>query len=251
MGRTAHFANGAFKGVPLLAQAAQAWASIQGQTRPESYSSVVANPVLGRRIAEQYEAAPDYQHAAVPHFQAMREETSHQFEFLTGARRHGGLGVDVSVHPDDPYAASKTEDDPQAVQAMMQDLREGHLKVLDSRSTGGHPFFSDDQNNQFRAVHDAFGHGGTGRGFDRHGEEAAYRSHATMYSPKARPALATETRGQTSALNFGSTPGTFQPQKIVTLPDAGKIVPIGRRSQARAAILQARQFHAQAFGSPL
>lgn len=242
MGRNAHFANGAFKGVPLLAEAARAWASIQGQTGPDDYRSVVANPVLSQRIAEQYEAAPDYQHAAVPHFAAMREETNRQFEFLTGARRRGGLGFEVSTQDHEPY-----ENPAQ----MIADLKENRLKVLSSRSTGGHPFFSDEDNDRFRAVHDAFGHAGTGRGFDRHGEEAAFRSHVSMYSPKARPAVATETRGQNATLNYGSNPGIFAPQKIVTLPDAGKIVPIGRRSQARAAILQARQFHAQAFGAPL
>lgn len=237
-------------GVPELSRAASTYAAQLGQRRATNYANVTANPEVGRSVARQYEAAPSFDRSALPHFQAMREETNRQFEFLTGARKHGGLGIDVSVTPHDPYGASKTQDDPMGVRAMVHDLQNGHLKVLSTASTGGHPFFTEDENNRFRAVHDAFGHGATGRSFDRHGEEAAYRSHVSMYTPVARPAMTTETRAQNSALNFGSNPGSFQEQKIVTLPNAGRIVPIGRRSVARAQLLQARQFHAQALGQP-
>ncbi len=51
---------------------------------------------------------------------------------------------------------------------------------------GEHPLMTAAENDLFRAVHDLFGHGAAGRTFDRHGEEAAYRSHAEMYSPLAR-----------------------------------------------------------------
>jgi hypothetical protein len=246
MSRNEHFAMGA--GLPELSRAADAYASRMGQRRPADFSRVTANPDVGRSVARQYEAAPSFEQSAVPHFTAMREETKRQFEFMTGARRHGGLGINVEVTPHDPYGASKTEDDPMGVRSMLRDLEHGHLKVLSSASTGGHPLFTDDENAMFRAVHDTFGHAATGRSFDRHGEEAAYRSHRAMYSTVARPAMTTETRGQNSALNFGSNPGTFQEQKIVTLPNAGRIVPIGRRSVRRSQLLQAAQFHNQALG---
>jgi 8-oxo-dGTP pyrophosphatase MutT (NUDIX family)/GNAT superfamily N-acetyltransferase len=70
-------------------------------------------------------------------------------------------------------------------------------------------------NNVFRAVHDIFGHAqaverwqaATGNGdaldFGHHGEDHAYRSQAGMFSPAARRALASETRGQNSAFHFG------------------------------------------------
>ena len=58
-------------------------------------------------------------------------------------------------------------------------------------------------NDLFRIVHDYFGHVKEGVGFRATGEENAYLSHAAMFSPKARAALATETRGQNSWLNFG------------------------------------------------
>ena len=47
------------------------------------------------------------------------------------------------------------------------------------------------------------GHAKPGVGFRAAGEEAAYQSHAGMFSPLARRALASETRGQNSWLNYG------------------------------------------------
>jgi hypothetical protein len=58
-------------------------------------------------------------------------------------------------------------------------------------------------NDLFRAVHDFQGHGKIGSGFRAMGEENAYRSHAGTFSPLAAKALATETRGQNSWLNYG------------------------------------------------
>lgn len=57
-------------------------------------------------------------------------------------------------------------------------------------------------NEQFRAVHDYFGHGTRGSKFDAAGEEIAYGSHSQMFSPLARFAMAAETRGQNSLVNF-------------------------------------------------
>ena len=59
-------------------------------------------------------------------------------------------------------------------------------------------------NDAFRAVHDAFGHFGPGNPFFRApGEERAWLEHSRMYSPDARGAMTSETRGQNSWLNFG------------------------------------------------
>jgi hypothetical protein len=59
-------------------------------------------------------------------------------------------------------------------------------------------------NDAFRAVHDAFGHFGSGNPFFRSaGEERAWQEHARMYSPEARGAMTSETRGQNSWLNYG------------------------------------------------
>lgn len=58
-------------------------------------------------------------------------------------------------------------------------------------------------NDIFRIVHDMMGHVKEGNGFRAEGEENAWRSHAAMYSEKARPAMTSETRGQNSWVNYG------------------------------------------------
>ena len=155
---------------------------------------------------------------------------------MTRPKTKGGLGVTVEVTKEDPYA--KAAD-------MMKDANQGRFKVFSTASTGEHPFFSNDENDMFRAVHDYFGHAATGRGFDPHGEEAAFRSHFAMFSPRARPAMATETRGQNSVLNYGDKKGAFPEQKVATLPSAQFITKIGRRAQFQTASEQARVAHAR------
>ena len=85
-------------------------------------------------------------------------------------------------------------------------------------------------NDVFRAVHDAFGHNGPGNPFFRApGEERAWGHHSLMYSPAARPAMTTETRGQNSWLNYGpfgeqnrtanAADTVYADQKIGVLPE--------------------------------
>lgn len=57
-------------------------------------------------------------------------------------------------------------------------------------------------NDVFRFVHDFFGHAKMGNGFGPLGEENAWNVHSRMYSPLARRAMTTETRGQNSWVNF-------------------------------------------------
>ena len=234
MARLEEFGVGQNVSVPLAAEGAARFAADKGLVRPNRFDNVVVNIPQGMRIARDYERAPMFDPKAVPNFRAMADETKEQFDYMTKPRSRGGLGVDVSVTKEDPYKRAAD---------MMKDANEGKFKVLSSAQTGGHPYFTNDENDMFRAVHDFFGHAATGRGFDPHGEEAAFRSHFAMFSPAARPAMATETRGQNSALNFGSNPGEFAPQKIVTLPSAQLITPIGRRSMLLSAQQQATLAH--------
>ena len=84
-------------------------------------------------------------------------------------------------------------------------------------------------NDIFRVVHDYFGHAKDGIGFRAEGEENAFLSHSAMYSNLAQKALATETRGQNSWVNFGprgsdnrtaSEEATvFAEQKVGLLPE--------------------------------
>jgi len=233
--------------VPSAVEGANAYARQQNLVRPNRYDNVVVNLPQAQRIASDYLKAPSYDKAAEPSYRALAEETSRQFDFMTKSRRKGGMGMDVEVTKHDPYQKPSGAPDPAG---MMKDVQEhNRIKVLSTESTGGHPFLSNDQNDQFRAVHDVFGHSATGRAFDPHGEEAAFRSHYAMFSPKARPAMASETRGQNAANNYGGLPkGSFVEQKVVTLPSTQLITPIGRRAAFQVAVSQAKRAHEKAFG---
>lgn len=239
MARLEEFGVGKNAAVPLAAEGANRFANENGLIRPQRYDNVVVNIPQAQKIARDYESAPVFDPQALHTYRAMAEETKRQFDFLTRSKKQGGLGVNVEVTQNDPYKRARD---------MMADASSGNFKVFSTRSTGGHPYFTDEENDKFRAVHDFFGHAATGRGFDPHGEEAAFRSHYSMFTPRARPAMATETRGQNSVLNFGSNPGNFPEQKIITLPSAQLITPIGRRAAFNAAVMQAKAAHEKAFG---
>lgn len=83
-------------------------------------------------------------------------------------------------------------------------------------------------NDVFRIVHDYFGHIKEGNGFRADGEENAWRSHSAMFSPLARQAMTTETRGQNSWVNYGpygeqnrtaKSDTHFADQKVGLLPE--------------------------------
>lgn len=166
---------------------------------------VHSNSVVRARIARAYEALPTMtlDVATLRAFDALRDEVREQFAFLTKV-----LGVHVMASEHDPYPS---------VHDVVSDLHERRLRVLATRSTGSHPYFGDDDNDMFRAVHDAFGHASTGRGFDRHGEEAAWAVHSAMFTSGAQSALATETRGQSAATIESGNEG-FALQKVGLLP---------------------------------
>jgi hypothetical protein len=112
---------------------------------------------------------------------------------------------------------------------MMQDVAENkHMYIRKSEidadpATGrAHPLLSNEENDMFRTVHDFFGHAASGRGFGKDGEEAAWVAHSVMFSPEARRAMTTETRGQNSYYNkFGE----FAPQKAGLLPEPYMLLP--------------------------
>lgn len=200
----------------------------------------VVDPTAIKHVAAAYNALPDHDHAAVPAFRALAEETKRQFDHLTRPIHKGGMGFDVNVSHEDPYDTSKQG----GTREFFNDVANRKMNVLSTAATGGHPVFSNDENDQFRAVHDVFGHAGTGRGIDRHGEEAAYRKHATMFSPLARQALASETRGQNHAMIAAG--GQFQDQKIGIMPEhIRRFSFVAPRSPEalHTSMLQARQFH--------
>ena len=167
-----------------------------------SYSGIRTSTDNLREIGRAYDRLPTRDESAIPHFEAMRREIANQHDHMTNA-----MGIKTEVVDHDPYPT---------VHHMVQDVvNNKRIKVLSTKVTGGHDFLSDEDNDKFRAVHDVFGHAATGRGFDAHGEEAAWLAHSRMFTPHARGAMSSETRGQNSALHIN---GTFQAQKTALLP---------------------------------
>lgn len=85
----------------------------------------------------------------------------------------------------------------------------GHNHLTVFRGGDQHEFLKNvdpttglNSNEQFRAVHDYFGHAIKGNPFGAKGEETAWASHEQMFSPLAKIAMTSETRGQNSFVNY-------------------------------------------------
>jgi ribosomal protein S11 len=188
-----------------------------------------------KRIAQAFEEmphAPDDPVVAAA-YDAMIEETIAQFQLI----KDTGLQIEF-IDGEDPYAASPRL-------AILDVVENNHLWVFPTEGGFGQGEVSDSPmlrqtdefidgrrllvNDVFRIVHDYFGHVKDGHGFRAEGEENAWQSHAAMYSPLARRAMTTETRGQNSWLNFGpyaehnktasAKDTVYAPQKVGLMPE--------------------------------
>jgi len=144
---------------------------------------------------------------------ALIDETMAQWE----AVKRTGLKVEFNPPGTNPYKSNP--------RMAMQDIRENnHLWVFPtsegfgtgaeaaaamrdnpmlrptSEVISGQPVVANDI---FRIVHDYFGHYKEGVGFRAEGEHNAFRIHRDMFTPPAQRALASETRGQNSWVNYG------------------------------------------------
>ena len=201
---------------------------------PKTYQPIVVN--RAKQISDAFEAMP---HApddlkVKKSYAALIDETKSQFKAI----QDSGLKIEfIKPGMADPYAATPR-------MAAKDVIDNNHLWVFPTESGFGTGHFPDNPmlqptgvrvdgrelvaNDMFRIVHDYFGHVKEGVGFRAGGEENAFRSHIAMYSDAARPAMATETRGQNSWLNYGpygeanrtaKSPDTiFAEQKVGLLP---------------------------------
>lgn len=154
-------------------------------------------------------------------YAAFVKETKEQFEYL----KRQGVTFEYWEQEGQPYANSDE---------MRADVANNHLYIYKGGELPeGHPLLDVDPdsgwtyNEIFRGVHDYFGHSVEGNGFGPRGEEHAWKVHSQMYSPLARGAMTTETRGQNSWINYGplgpqnqANPGqtTYPPQKARLMP---------------------------------
>jgi hypothetical protein len=172
-----------------------------------------ANPEAQAKIAAAYEAMkhdpqnPEVQRA----YQALIEETEQQYDDLVNKK-----GLKVTRIGDDypnPYKSSTD---------LIEDVKKNnHMAYFPTDSGFGSGALPDENpllrltkmkgpdgkpmpaNDLFRVVHDYYGHVDGGNKFGSTGEERAYQNHRKMFSPEAQKALATETRGQNSWVNYG------------------------------------------------
>jgi GNAT superfamily N-acetyltransferase len=208
---------------------------------PAKYAKV--DPGRAKRIAAAYDAMTDNPDDPLTKasYAALAKETMAQYQ----AAKAAGFKAEF-WHPskqEDPYLASP--------RLAVEDVRNNHhMWVYPTYAGYGSGEITDEDvqknpmlqgtgehwngipvtvNDVFRAIHDYYGHAKEGVGFRADGEENAWRAHASMFSPLARMAMTSETRGQNSWLNYGphgeanrgarTEDTVFAPQKVGIMPD--------------------------------
>ncbi len=153
-----------------------------------------------RKVAKAYDALK-VDNSADPRvakaYTALVDELKDQWVFV---EKELGIKMEWWTKEGQPYANSKE---------MRKDVADNnHLYFF----TGGepHPFLDKvdpktgySYNEMFRALHDIFWHSSEWFSFSARWEENAFLKHSQMFSEDAQKALATETRGQNSWVNYG------------------------------------------------
>lgn len=209
VGKTQRFAAP----VDELKTGAENWARRMGNTHnAEQFANIgrvgrgynALYPVVRQQVEKEEPLTPEMQRS----YEVLRSHVKQQYDYLTSPKEKGGLGYSVEVTKENPY---------ETPHQLREDVAANRrLRVLSTESTGGHGIWSNEENDMFRAVHDAFGHLATGRNFAREGEEAAYASHASMFPKEALPALVSETRAQNAYLINAKE---FPPNRPFNVPE--------------------------------
>lgn len=148
-------------------------------------------------VTQAYEAAPENEPEATASYAALRDSVNKFFKMIQSK-------VKVEFVDGDPYSSAEQ---------MREEVKKTKiLKVMKDFSS--HPFFNEEENWKFRAVHDWFSHIISGQPFTQKGELQAYNTHIKMMPPAAWPALFTEIIGQVC---YQTTKGSFPTQKVAIL----------------------------------
>ena len=172
------------------------------------------NPVdaeFGQKAAREYELMRhDPTNKFVKEsYDSMKQEVAGQYEAML--RQGITPEFDLNPYPESPYESlidlienKRLKVFPTSAgygpEGLPVDISQNPMLEVSPYMISGKPAT---YNDLFRAVHDFQGHSKTGAGFRAAGEDNAYLSHAGTMTPLSRRALATETRGQNSLLNFG------------------------------------------------
>lgn len=182
---------------------------------PTAEELAKANPKAQSKIAEAYaQMKHDPNNPAVQKaYNALVEETSRQYEDL---QKKGLKLTKIGENFPNPYKTSADLiTDVKANNHMAYYPTEVGYGAGDAASAAqDHPLLKSTKyldpdgkpmlaNDLFRVVHDYQGHVEGGNKFGSTGEERAFQQHKKMFSPEAQKALASETRGQNSWVNYG------------------------------------------------
>lgn len=215
-------------------EAAERYAKSKG-IKLKDLQKVKINPEVSTKIANAFEQLADNPDdpSVKKAYDALIQETLDQYQEI---KKTGLKVLPMDPNMPNPYSNSKA-----VVDDILKNQRLYYYPTDQGYGSGsfaknpmlrqtaeladGKPMLANDV---FRVVHDYFGHAKDGNKFGATGEENAYQTHKQMYSPEARKALTTETRGQNSWVNYGpegtankANPTTtkYAEQKAGLLPD--------------------------------
>ena len=202
-------------GAPVqeLSDAAAMFASKVGRKHnPDQFANIRADEshyTAALAVRPEYASKRPLTRSMKRSYDALTNTVNEQYDYLTRPKEQGGLGINVEVTHENPYLH------PSEIHKDIQENR--RIRILSTESTGGHGVWSNEMNDRFRAVHDMMGHLAIGRDFSRHGEEAAYESHAATMPRAAHRALASETRAQNAYMIYDPNK-EFPPNAPVNVP---------------------------------
>jgi hypothetical protein len=198
--------------LPDATRISDKFAERTGRDRPRTENLKRLDEERSKKISDAFDALTETpaDPRTIKSYEALANETLEQYQSIIDD------GYTVVINNTEPYDNS---------QDMINDLRDNkRMKIFSTEAGFGDTAITDEQrasnpmlrdsgftdangqpllvNDVFRFVHDFFGHAKVGNSFGPRGEEIAWQVHSQMYSPTARRAMTTETRGQNSWVNF-------------------------------------------------
>jgi len=185
---------------------AKAYEALATNPDPRFQGRIFAEALRNYPEAVRKSGATNYQELVPAAYEQLGKENAQQFERMLDKGMKFSYGHEGVTYKDSPE--------------MLRDaLLNKHLSVF--RGGDRHEFLNKidpytglNENEIFRANHDYLGHGTTGSSFGPIGEELAFGAHAQTYSPLARMAAASETRGQNSFVNYGGINADITAEQI-------------------------------------
>ena len=192
-----------------IGQAHEAGVNAYLKNDPAYKAAVYASWLKNRPEIIQQSGAQNYDDLMKAAYGQVAKETGQQFKAIPNKVRM--YGPDEAAQMDYLTRAARLGKRP--AEFMRERLGEGKPFNVFKDVENPHPYLAErdpqtgmNQNEQFRAVHDYFGHLGPKKPntFGPQGEENAWLAHRQMYSPLAEPAMTSETRGANSWVNYVS-----------------------------------------------